>query len=256
MKTEMTWNEFCELYYDTAKRAAEVNLTKLGRKLGQIDPHVDLDYVRDTAVLEAMEKAYTHYDSSKGTKITTFLSTLVHNAVVDTLEKESKAAAKQQDIDDVKTVVKAIAEEEADGTDGAEARKKLIPRLRAAMDKLSASDQIILFYYLEDRKSYIAKSVEALKVSENFVSVRRNRIFKQLPKLMEMTRSEYMKACYDESTVFASNTTTFKSIIGRGKISVMREEAMAAFRVRQANPILPSLNTDMLAELLCNECGF
>ena len=179
MKTEMTWNEFCELYFDTAKKAAEIYLQKQKNKLGQINPRVDLDYVRDTAVLSAMEKAYAKYDSSKGAKITTFLSTLVHNSIVDTLEKESKEAAKQQDIDDVKTIIKDIAEE---GSDGSEARKKLIPRLREAIDKLSPSDQIILFHYLADKKNYVAKSAEALQVSENYVSVRRNRIFKQLPQ--------------------------------------------------------------------------
>jgi DNA-directed RNA polymerase specialized sigma24 family protein len=253
----MTWNEFCELYFDTAKKSAEINLKKLSAKLGQINPHVDLDYVRDTAVLSAMEKAYTHYDASRGAKITTYLSTLVHNEIVDTLEKESKAAAKQQDIDDVKTVVKSLAEEVSDGSDGYEARKKLLPRLRAAMDKLSPSDQIILFYYLEDQKSYVSKSVEALKVSENYVSVRRHRIFRLLPRLMEMTRAEYLRACYDteslESGVFAS----YKSMVpGSKQLSTIREEAMSATRARRANPILPTLDTDLLAAMLCDECGF
>ena len=36
MKTEMTWNEFCELYFDTAKKAAEIYLQKQKNKLGQI----------------------------------------------------------------------------------------------------------------------------------------------------------------------------------------------------------------------------
>ena len=108
MKTEWTWNEFCELYYDTAKKSAEIYLQKQVRKLKGVDRRVDLDYVRDSAALTAMEKAYAHFDASRGAKITTFLSTLVHNEIVDQLEKESKAAAVQQDIDDVKTAVKAL----------------------------------------------------------------------------------------------------------------------------------------------------
>ena len=86
MKTEWTWNEFCELYYDTAKKSAEINLQKQVRKLGGVDRRVDLDYVRDSAALTAMEKAYAHFDASRGAKITTFLSTLVHNEIVDQLE--------------------------------------------------------------------------------------------------------------------------------------------------------------------------
>ena len=244
MKTEMTWNEFCELYFDTAKKAAEIYLQKQKNKLGQINPRVDLDYVRDTAVLSAMEKAYAKYDSSKGAKITTFLSTLVHNSIVDTLEKESKEAAKQQDIDDVKTIIKDIAEE---GSDGSEARKKLIPRLREAIDKLSPSDQIILFHYLEDKKNYVAKSAEALQVSENYVSVRRNRIFKQLPKLMEMTRPDYLRFCYDtESNVFASAENYNKLPL---------PQKMVLVRHHLANPIMPALDVDLLVTMICDEFG-
>ena len=66
MKTEWTWNEFCELYFDSAKKSAEIYLQKQARKLGGLDRRVDLDYVRDSAVLTAMEKAYAHYDASKG----------------------------------------------------------------------------------------------------------------------------------------------------------------------------------------------
>ena len=29
MMTNLTWNEFCELYYDSARSSAEVNLTKM-----------------------------------------------------------------------------------------------------------------------------------------------------------------------------------------------------------------------------------
>ena len=146
MKTEWTWNEFCELYYDTAKKSAEINLQKQVRKLKGVDRRVDLDYVRDSAALTAMEKAYAHFDASRGAKITTFLSTLVHNEIVDQLEKESKAAAVQQDIDDVKTAVKALkalANEAPSDTGSSDARAKLIPRLRAAIDKLSPGDQSI-----------------------------------------------------------------------------------------------------------------
>ena len=246
MKTEMTWNEFCELYFDTAKKAAEIYLQKQKNKLGQINPRVDLDYVRDTAVLSAMEKAYAKYDSSKGAKITTFLSTLVHNSIVDTLEKESKEAAKQQDIDDVKTIIKDIAEE---GSDGSEARKKLIPRLREAIDKLSPSDQIILFHYLADKKNYVAKSAEALQVSENYVSVRRNRIFKQLPKLMEMTRPDYLRFCYEPESgnVFASDVHYYNKLPSPQKMVLVRHHL--------ANLIMPALDVDLLATMICDEFG-
>ena len=252
MKTEWTWNEFCELYFDSAKKSAEIYLQKQARKLGGLDRRVDLDYVRDSAVLTAMEKAYAHYDASKGAKITTYLATLVHNEIVDLVEKESKAAAAQRDIDEVKTTVKALkalADEAPSDTGSSDARAKLIPRLRAAIDKLSPSDQIILNYYLEDKSSYVAKSVHALQVSENYISVRRHRIFKLLPTLMEMTKADYQRFCYDyEGGAFAGGSLMNND-------SVLFEMTLTRRRITPVNPIQPSLDLEIMAARLLLECG-
>jgi DNA-directed RNA polymerase specialized sigma24 family protein len=252
MMTEWTWNEFCELYFDSAKKSAEIYLQKQARKLGGLDRRVDLDYVRDSAVLTAMEKAYAHYDASKGAKITTYLATLVHNEIVDLVEKESKAAAAQRDIDEVKTAIKALkalADEAPSDTGSSDARAKLIPRLRAAIEKLSPSDQIILNYYLEDKSSYVAKSVHALQVSENYVSVRRHRIFKLLPTLMEMTKADYRRFCYDyEGGAFAGGGLMNND-------SVLFEMTLTRRRITPVNPIQPSLDLEIMAARLLLECG-
>jgi DNA-directed RNA polymerase specialized sigma24 family protein len=251
MTTEWTWNEFCELYFDSAKKSAEIYLQKQARKLGGLDRRVDLDYVRDSAVLTAMEKAYAHYDASKGAKITTYLATLVHNEIVDLVEKESKAAAAQRDIDEVKTAIKALkalADEAPSDTGSSDARAKLIPRLRAAIDKLSPSDQIILNYYLEDKSSYVAKSVQALQVSENYISVRRHRIFKLLPTLMEMTKADYQRFCYDyEGGAFAGGGLMNND-------SVLFEMTLTRRRITPVNPIQPSLDLEIMAARLLLEC--
>jgi DNA-directed RNA polymerase specialized sigma24 family protein len=251
MMTEWTWNEFCELYFDSAKKSAEIYLQKQARKLGGLDRRVDLDYVRDSAVLTAMEKAYAHYDASKGAKITTYLATLVHNEIVDLVEKESKAAAAQRDIDEVKTAIKALAlaDEGLSDSGTAAARMKLIPRLRAAIEKLSPSDQIILNYYLEDKSSYVAKSVHALQVSENYVSVRRHRIFKLLPSLMEMTKADYRRFCYDyEGGAFAGGGLLNND-------SVLFEMTLTRSRITPVNPIQPSLDLEIMAARLVVELG-
>lgn len=249
MMTEWTWNEFCELYFDSAKKSAEIYLQKQARKLGGLDRRVDLDYVRDSAVLTAMEKAYAHYDASKGAKITTYLATLVHNEIVDLVEKESKAAAAQRDIDEVKTAIKALADEGLSDSGTAAARMKLIPRLRAAIEKLSPSDQIILNYYLEDKSSYVAKSVHALQVSENYISVRRHRIFKLLPTLMEMTKADYRRFCYDyEGGAFAGGGLMNND-------SVLFEMTLTRRRITPVNPIQPSLDLEIMAARLVVELG-
>jgi len=235
MTTDLTWNEFCELYYETAKKDAKMHLAQLIARNGEANKRVDLDYVVDAAALAALEKTYAHFDASRGAKITTYLSRIAHNEVVDEYTRESKAAARQKDIDDIKTAIRSFT----DGTP-AEAKDELIARLRAAIARLSPSDQVILNYWLEDKSSYVARSAETLGTSESYVTLRRFRIFKQLPQLMGMTREDYLLYT-SQNTILAKNTV----------IKSSRSPILQAFR---PNPILPGLDVNALAENLYNLC--
>ena len=148
--TDLTWNEFCQLYYESAKKAADIHLARQRAKLGGFNKHVDEKYVVDAAVLSALEKVYAKYDSNRGVKITTFLSNVVHNELVDEIKKESNAAARQDSIDNLKTAVLSVSRDSS-----SEALEKMIPLLREAILKLSPSDQIILNYYLENKSTYV-----------------------------------------------------------------------------------------------------
>ena len=228
--TDLNWDEFCGLYFDTARNYAEIHLQRLIGKTGKPDKRIDLDYVKDAAVLTSLEKAYAHYDAKRGAKITTYLSTLVHNELVDALKKESKSATAKRDIDDVKAAIRAYIDE-----DTSTAGERLIPRLREAIAKLSPSDQVILNYYLEDKSSYISRSASALHISDNYVSVRRNRIFTLLPKLMEMTRREYLQYCYENDN---------------SVLACIELDLSITLRNLKPNPIVPTLDTDRMTEML------
>lgn len=236
---DMTWNEFCELYYDTARKQAVTNVNKMRGKLGEFDPHVDVDYVIDSATLEALQKTYTSFDASRGTKITSFLSTIVHNEVVDELKRQTKEAGIKDDVENLKTIVREFSDDPS-----AEARARLIPRLMAAIEKLSPADQVILYNYLEDRSGYVTRSAQALQVSDNYISVRLFRILKKLPKLMEMSREDYIRFCAEyEGPVFANNRDV---ILGSLNISSARP-------VRK-NPIFPSLDYGRMVEMFLAQC--
>ena len=228
---DMTWNEFCELYYPIAKKDAEIYLRKQIGKNVDTNKHVDRDYVIDAAVLAALEKTYAHFDVSRGAKITTYLARLVHNAVVDEFARESKAAARQDDIDDLKAAVRTFSDDMTP-----KAKENLIARLRIAIAKLSPSDQIILNYWLENKSSYVARSVETLGTTESYVTLRRFRIFKALPKLMGMTREDYL-LFMNQNTILASSTNY--------EITTHPEQ-----RTFRPNPIVPSLDIEAMAERL------
>ena len=243
MMTDISWNEFCELYYESAMKAAEINLQRLRKKTGEFDKRVDLDYVKDAAVLAALEKAYSNFDSTKGVRITTFISSIVHNEIVDEVTKESKAAAAKQDIEDVKTVFKEYTDD-----DRYEARAALVPRMMAAIAKLPASDQVILNFYLEDKSSYIGRSAETLHVSEGYVSVRRHHIFKRLQKLMEMSPEDYLRYCLEfESAALASS----KKVVPR--FETLPSDISFSRRAFRLNPILPSLDLERMAKRLLEQ---
>ena len=233
MVTNLTWNEFCELYYPDAKECAQVNIAKQIKKLGGINRLVDTDYVADSAILAALEKTYTGFDAARGNKITAYLATIVHNEVVDILEKENKAAAKQCDIEDLKAAVQKMSDGPSEQTTA-----MLLKRLKQAIDKLSPSDQVILNHYLEDKSNYVTNASKALGVSDNYVRVRRSRIFEALPKLMEMTGTQYRQIAYEgDNFVFANQyMTSFECITVKS--------------VEPKNPICPSLNTDRMATSL------
>ena len=238
MMTNLDWNGFCELYFETAKGYAEYHLRRMKAKGGELNRRVDEDYVVDAAVLSALEKTYAHYNPARGTRITTYLSNLVHNELVDVVRKESRAANAQATLDDVKSVIRSLADEGASDTPS-EMTEQLLPLLQAAVAQLSPSDQVILNYYLEDKSNYVTKSSEVLHVGKGYVSVRRNRIMKLLPKLMGMNRNDYLRLreAY-ESTVFASNVV--RSIRVDASVSTIFPDVAANF-------ILPSLDCASLA---------
>ena len=191
MITDLTWNEFCERYYETARQTARHYLERQRKKLGGFHRLVDEDYVLDAAILSGLEKTFQNYSAARGVKITTFLSRIIHNEIVDELTRESRSAARKDDLDALRTAVQNFGESPSE-----EKREQLLALMAAAIRQLSPSDQVILNYYLEDKSSYIENSVKELAVTPNYVSVRRLRIFALLPKLMGLSREQYSALLY------------------------------------------------------------
>ena len=237
MMNNLDWNEFCELYFDVAKRAAAYHLVRMETKAGGLNRRIDKDYVIDAAVLAALEKTYAHFDSARGSRITTYLSTLVHNEVVDVLRKESRAANVQDTLDDVKAYLRTLYDE-CSSARSEEALGTLLPLLKEAVGRLSPSDQVILAFYLEDKANYISKSTEVLHVERSYVSLRVHRIMKLLPKLMGMNKTDYLRICAQYGdTIFA----------GIGKHRKKTESPARVAPDSSSNSILPSLDVSALA---------
>lgn len=241
MGSNMDWNSFCELYYESARRSACVKLESLRKRLGGFNRLVDEAYVIDCAVLAALEKTYARYDSTRGFKVTTLLSTIVGNEVVDCLEAESKAASVKCDLETFREGVRQLSEQPSEET-----REKLLAMLTDAIRRLSPSDQVILDYYLADKSSYVALSSAALGVSENYVCVRRLRIFDMLPKLMNLTGAEYAQMCYQSDGTVLADSPAFAALDTRAYMDISRPSLRTGGVLRKmrspAEPSRPAAN--------------
>jgi len=199
MVNNNTWEEFCNLYYETAKELANRTLSKLRKSLGGLDRRVDESYVVDETVLSSLRKTYDNYSESRGESVVPLLSKIVHNQMVDILESETRRTERMADVEDVEKVFSEHLRAEA----LAIPHDDLIAKLMAAVRKLSASDQVIIDNFLSDQKTFIAKSSEILNISEKYVSVRKCRILAQLRTLMDTTPAQYFEWKQEHSTVFA-----------------------------------------------------
>ena len=81
-----------------------------------------------------------------------------------------------------------------------EAMDNLKERLRSAILLLSPIDQSILGFFLQDPHTFVEKSMKALNVPANFVSVHKNRALAKLPSLMGMTQTDYLDMFEERTT--------------------------------------------------------
>lgn len=194
-----SWDSFCDQYFKQAMSSAKYHLDNIKNKSSYWDNRIDEDAIVGDAVSVALEKAFLSFDPSRGTKPTTLLLNIVHNEVVNALRRETKELAHQRDMTarqekeyTISQMVERIPDDSMDN---------LIQKLREAIMQLPPIEQGILDFYLADPRSYIDKSVAALHMAPNAVSVRKNRALKRLPDLMGVSRKEYVDLYEERPTI-------------------------------------------------------
>ena len=248
MGNDITWEEFCNLYYDTAKEYARINMAKQKKLLGGLDRHVDEDYVIDDTVLSSLEKTYASYTSSRGAKVTTLLSRIVHNQLIDILESENKRGARKDELEVVERTLGEHLRAEALEVP----REDLVARLMEAVSRLSPSDQVIIECYLSDRKTFVDEASGILDVSKNYVSVRKNRILLQLRSLMDTTESQYQEwklSRYAEPKAYAGLEDPVQIYNPSTADEDLFEESFAVHKPA-VNPIMPGISLYGIASML------
>ena len=210
MNIELDYKSFCDTYYRAAEQVADITIAEHIKKNGQLNPHIDVNLVKDLGISYGLEKVFNTYDvhhkSNAGVK--TFLSTVVRNCVLTELGKESTAVgAKKRPSKSMDSMVLAatirggyVSMESFSGTFQTSGRFKkkedLIARMLECLNKLNGVDQVILRCWMAYPKGeYTDMAIEELgwdndKRTRNVVNVRCNRAMAQLGKIMD----EYLPA--------------------------------------------------------------
>lgn len=213
-----TFEEFCSKWYDKAMKVADITITKIEKKNGPISASIDLDSVKAVGVTYALEKTYNTYDvdNERHASVETYLSTLVRNCVITELGKETTAVKRAHGVSKPRrdkytvkysSVTPGMPQKGSTGkvfephdyveTYGWAGRKEeVLAELTGLLKKLPPMDQVVLANWMEDERTYIAKSIEALgledtKRNRDMLSLRRNRALKALKDMMGGKRPDY-----------------------------------------------------------------
>lgn len=227
MVTDMTWNDFASLYYEQLKDIARKYLYNMKNKSACWDGRINDDDICENAVVDALAAAYINFDDKRGENHIVYMSSIVHNNIVNELKIEQKSLGASVD---------SLGDQEENYTLGIYIAN-LKQCVRESISELSVIDQIILKYYINNPKTYIADVKEDFGLSENVISIRKNRAIKQLASIMKSKAyDDYINAQYQ------GDGTSFGFL--QAKPAVRRTE-------NYVNRIDPQFNLEEVASKFC-----
>lgn len=218
MKIIQSFEEFCNLWYKKAMSVADITIAKVEKKNGPFGKSLDIDSVKALGVTYALEKTFNTYDidNDRHASIETYLSTLVRNCVLTELGKETTAVKRahafvkpKEDKYKVKysTLMGGIPQRGNIGRIAephdyvqaygwVERKEEALEKLVDLLKKLPPIDQVVLSNWMNDERSYLEKSIDALgledsKRTRDMLSLRRNRALKALRDMMGGKRPNY-----------------------------------------------------------------
>jgi|GEM_PF-3265451 len=219
MSIEVDFSTFCNQYYPYACRMAGKVMAKMVAKNGPMSPYIDQTLIKDTAVYEALEKAYETYDAEREGEggIHSYLYILVRNCVCNELRTNAAAVGvKQRDpeisdykqLKDLKDLLVDI-EQEYKYVE----KEELIKEMISCMKTLDGVDQVILSCFMTYPKSeYTDMALEQLGWEDsprrrNVIQVKCNRAIAALRKKMDraLDISLDIQSLGNEITIFGNN---------------------------------------------------
>lgn len=98
MVTDMTWNDFASLYYGQLKDIAHKYLYNMKNKSACWNGRINEEDICENATVDALEAAYINFDGKKGKGPIVYMSSIVHNNIVNELKNEQKSHGESVDV--------------------------------------------------------------------------------------------------------------------------------------------------------------
>lgn len=202
MIVSMTYDEFCRKYYPEADKVAEITIANHIKQHGKINRRIDIDLVKDLGISYALEKVFLKYDvdNEKHASVKTFLSTVVRNCVLTELGKENTSIGGGGNGISPEDLAKSGKEYRVSDyikyEERYERKEETLKELMACVKKLSPDDQVIIGYWMEDKRTYVARALaefgmEDTKSSRNIIYIRQNRALNLLKAMMGGVKPDY-----------------------------------------------------------------
>ena len=225
MPIGLSHDDFFTAYYDEACRIADITIARV-KQNRPIHKSIDVDLIKDEAVLAGLEKTYEKYDPEheSGAKIKTLLNTVVRNGVLTELGKEFTRARRDGWI--APAPKKPKPEEEHDHPElgqgfipgislrqskdgrpseahgymeniGWRERKDNLCRIaQKCLKWLPHDDRIIIKRLMEGESTYVQRSLEDLGMENthsnaNWVYQRKYKALKEMARLIKRERPDY-----------------------------------------------------------------
>lgn len=220
MPINITYREFCSLYYADAVTALNNIVKDYIKAHGSINRHIDLGLVKQLTLTYSLERVYQKYDVERegAASVKTFLNKVMYNCFLTELQKQwtevkrnhpelVKVKDKVRDQIKYKGIMTGVRGAGDDGvkwephtyasaSDVYERKEDVINKLMECIQKLNPTDQIILDCWMNEKRNYVDKALERLglditKQSQGMIRRRLDLAKAKLAKMMGGAKPDY-----------------------------------------------------------------
>lgn len=184
---DISYDEFAQMHYAKACEISRIKASTLINRRN-LPRYIDKEDLISEAAVHGLEKAYNEWDPSRAS-IDTFLSVIIKNKQIDALKKKT-IDYYSLDTEDENSCYEASVESMVKGIH-VSAISDLSSKLHDTIQMLSEDEQIVLNFYLDDPRTYVARSANQLNCTEGNVRTIKCRAARNLGDLMKESREEY-----------------------------------------------------------------